>query len=279
MVFTDKQQTAGYLGRTNIRCSRLWADVTGRRFRRITEDTIIEENESFEPDDEADGVNAEVTFPEAVMLLLFNPRNGTFAGEGLNLMYVLGGAMFTELASRGHIELIENGRQLQRVGPAPASSLLRGAWDRVPESPTGTRSLVVDIGTRSRETTLDRLVVRGDIKKTSHRLLGFIRTHSLEGGDTDTRDQLLAPVRAALVDGTEPEARIAAVIALLSASKNLPSMHADIPWSGDVHTRGKKFERGDWGAKAVSDVILTALVTQLAGVAFATALARFTGPD
>jgi hypothetical protein len=90
---------------------------------------------------------------------------------------------------------------------------------------------------------------------------------------------LLAPVRAALVDGEEPETRTAALIALLSASNSLPAMHADIPWSGDIYTRGRKFERGDWGAKAASDVILSAFVAQLAGTAFATTVARLVGPD
>jgi hypothetical protein len=69
------------------------------------------------------------------------------------------------------------------------------------------------------------------------------------------------------------------LVALLSASKNLAAMHADIPWSGDVYTRGKKFERGDWGAKAASDVILSTLVVQVVGTAFATTVASFTQPD
>jgi hypothetical protein len=138
---------------------------------------------------------------------------------------------------------------------------------------------VVDIGARSRESTLNRLVARGDIRREPHRLLGFIPTHALKGGDTDTRDRLLGPVRAALVDGAEPDARTAVLVALLSASKNLAAMHADIPWSGDVYTRGKKFERGDWGAKAASDVILSTLVVQVVGTAFATTVASFTQPD
>jgi hypothetical protein len=96
---------------------------------------------------------------------------------------------------------------------------------------------------------------------------------------TGTRERLLVPVRTALVDGTEPDARTATQIALLSASNNLPAMHADIPWSGEVYKRGKRFERGDWGAKAASDVILSTLVVQIVGTAFATALATLAQPD
>ncbi|MDR7382323.1 GOLPH3/VPS74 family protein [Promicromonospora iranensis] len=234
---------------------------------------------SPQPENPAATGGADMTLPEAVMLLLFDPRSGTIAGEGQPLMYILGGAMLVDLAARGHVELDDRKRRVRAVGHAPEDSLLRGAWERVPESATGIRGLVADIGARSRESTLNRLVARGDVRREPHRLLGFIPTHALKGGDTDTRDRLLVPVRAALVDAAEPDARTATLIALLSASKNLAAMHADIPWSGDVYTRGKKFERGDWGAKAASDVILSALVAQVVGTAFATTVATFTQPD
>lgn len=232
-----------------------------------------------QPENTTDRGGADVTLPEAVMLLLFNPRNGTIAGEGQLLMHTLGGAMLVELAVRGHIEVDDRKRRVRAVGQAPEDLLLRGAWERIPESATGIRGLVVDIGSRSRESTLNRLVARGDISQEPYRLLGFIPTHALKGGDTGTRERLLVPVRTALVDGAEPDARTATLIAMLSASNNLPAMHADIPWSGEVYKRGKRFERGDWGAKATSDVILSTLVVQIVGTAFATALATLAEPD
>jgi hypothetical protein len=217
------------------------------------------------PSSDATVANAseEATLPEAVMLLLFNPRNGSISGEGLTLMYTLGGAMPAELAIRGHIELDDSQRRARAVGDGPADPLLRGAWERIPTVTRVIASLVIDIGTRSRESTLDALVARGEIRRVPHRFLGLFASHSLKGGDTDTRERLLGPVRAALIDGVAPDGRTAAIIALLSASKNLPAMHADIPWSGVIHTRGKEFERGDWGATAASDVIVTTLVVQV----------------
>ncbi|MFD6138515.1 GPP34 family phosphoprotein [Promicromonospora sp. NPDC060271] len=231
------------------------------------------------PKDTADARPADLTLPEAVMLLLFDPRSGTFTGEGLSLMYTLGGAILIELAARGHIELDHEQRRARAVGHGPEDSLLRGAWERVPRSTTGIRGLVVDIGTRSRESTLNRLVARGDIRQEPHRLLGIFPTHVLSGGDTGVRDRLLVPVRSVLVDGTDPDTRTATLGALLSASKSLAAMHADIPWSGDVYTRGKDLERGDWGAKATADIILSSVVAQIVGTAFATTLATLTQPD
>jgi len=226
-----------------------------------------------------DARSADVTLPEAVMLLLFDPRTGTIAGEGQSLMYTLGGAMLTELAVRGHIELDDKNRRVRAVGHAPEDSLLRGAWERVPQTAAGIRGLVIDIGVRSRESTLNRLVARGDIRQEPRRLLGFIPSHVLKGGDTGTRDRLLRPVRSALVDGVDPDGWIATLVARLSASKSLAAMHADIPWSGEVYKRGKKFERGDWGAKATSDITLSTLVVQVVGTAFTTAVATLAQSD
>lgn len=229
--------------------------------------------------DTADARSADVTLPEAVMLLLFDPRSGTIAGEGQSLMYTLGGAMLIELAARDHIELDDKRRRVRAVGHGPEDSLLRGAWERVPATATGIRALVMDVGARSRESTVDRLVARGDIRREPRRFLGIFPSHALSGGDTGARDRLLVPVRSVLVDGAEPDTRTATLVALLSASKNLAAMHADIPWSGEVYSRGKKLERGDWGARAASDAILSALVTQIVGTAFATSVATLTQPD
>lgn len=222
---------------------------------------------------------AEETLPEAVMLLLFNPRNGTIVGEGTSLLYTLGGAMLAELAIRGHVRLDDGQRRVLAVGAGPDNPLLRGAWDRIPTSAKGIRSLVIEIGTRSRENTVNSLVAKGEIRRVPRRILGLIPSHVLEGGGTDTRERHLVAVRAALMDGVEPDSRTAALIALLSASGNLAAMHADIPWSGDIYTRGKEFERGEWGANAASDVIVATLVSQLVGTAFATTVASLARPD
>ncbi|KJQ52784.1 hypothetical protein RS85_03678 [Microbacterium sp. SA39] len=71
----------------------------------------------------------------------------------------------------------------------------------------------------------------------------------------ERRASLIERVRAALIDGETPDPRTAASIALLSASGTLPQFHAEIPCNGDVYTRGKELERGDWGAAAASSAV------------------------
>lgn len=212
------------------------------------------------------------TLPEAVLLLMFDPRTGAIAGEGQPLMYTLGGAMLLELADGGHIDIQPGrrlgGRTVQAIGPGPEDPLLRDAWDQIARRPADARVLVMTLGPVLREQVIDRLVQRGDLRRTPYRMFGLIPSHRLDLGGTGIRDRLLAPVRAALIDGAEPDARTAALAALLAAGNSLPAMNADIPWSGDVHRRGRALKRGEWGAKAASDAVLANAVVQIASTVF-----------
>lgn len=217
---------------------------------------------------------AGLTLPEALMLMLFDPRNGAIAGEGQKLMTLLGAATVTDLALRHNIELDDKQRKARCIGSAPQDSLLAAAWHRVPERFTSIRTLVFDIGSRARESTLNSLITRGHIQKASRRILGFIPSTKFTGGDTTARDTLLARVRAALVENADPDAHTATLITLLSGSRSFPAMNSDIPWSGNVHTRAKQFERGHWGATADGDDVDRSVVVDIASIAFPRVLGR-----
>lgn len=196
---------------------------------------------------------------EDLLLLLFDPRSGTIAGEG-TLFYVLGGAVLTDLAFTDQIA-VENrgglrGSLVSTTGDTPPTDpLLRSAWDRIAEKPRDPQTLLASIGPTLRPIVLDRLVARGNIVAERKKRLGLFTTTSLREGDGRRRDGLVAQVRAVLVDGVTPQPRIAALGALLSASGTLPTFDRDIPWSGDVYTRGKELERGEWGADAVGAAV------------------------
>ncbi|MEV6039298.1 GPP34 family phosphoprotein [Nonomuraea sp. NPDC052116] len=61
--------------------------------------------------------------------------------------------------------------------------------------------------------------------------------------------------RAVLVDGESPDARTAAVIALLSSSGTLPALRTPLAWSAKVRERAKELENGSWGAAAVNTAV------------------------
>ncbi|MFB6395079.1 GPP34 family phosphoprotein [Polymorphospora lycopeni] len=191
---------------------------------------------------------------EDLLLLLFDPASGSIAGEG-TLFYVLGGALLTELALDRRIDIDDRtgfkGRLVRTVGSTvPGDPLLRSAWEHVAQKPRDVQAILAAIGPRLREPVLDRLVRGGHVRRERRKALGLFPTTALSDGGTPHRSELLARVRAVLVDGADPDPRTAAICALISASGTLPTFHRDIPWSTPVITRAKELERGDWGAEA-----------------------------
>lgn len=193
---------------------------------------------------------------EDVLLLLFQPDSGSIAGENI-LFYVLGGAVLGDLALAGRVE-VEQGALSTRVhlvgSPQSTDEILAPALSYVADKPRNVQTILAAVGPSLRGPVLDRLVERGDVHREQGKWLGIFPSEKLTLG-SGRRAELMTKVRAALVDGETPEPRVAASIALLSASGTLPQFHSEIPWSGDVYTRGKELERGDWGAAAASDAV------------------------
>lgn len=219
---------------------------------------------------------------EDVLLLLLEPASGTFRGEGSPLFHVLAGAVLTELAVDGWAEIDDRttirGRQVRAVTTdgadqlqdGPADPLLRGTWERLVAKPTDVYSLILEIGPSLRAPMIDRLAERGHIRLEAKKLLGLIPNTAIIDGGTSRRAELLAPVRATLVDEAEPDPRTASLIALLSASGQLPAMHPEIPWSGAVYTRGIAIQQGDWGADAASAAVARTTAAILSTALFVT---------
>jgi hypothetical protein len=167
------------------------------------------------------------------------------------------------------------GRQVRVASsPAPTDELLLGTWQRVERKPTDAYSLVLEIGPALRALTLDRLVARGALLREKTTTLGFIpgtRLRLAEGvGGAGRRGELVASLRSVLAEGAEPSVRTAALAALVSASGALPALHRDIPWSGDVYTRGRELQQGKWGARIAGDAIAVAAAAMLSTALFVT---------
>jgi hypothetical protein len=229
---------------------------------------------------------------EDLLMLLFRPTDGVFRGEGSPLFHVLAGAVLTDLAAGGWVEIDEHtslrGRQVRalaggapdRSAPldplrepsfdAPADPLLRETWERISRKPTDVYSLILEIGPHLRAPMIERLEERGHIRTEARKLLGFIPNTTIIDGGTPRRAELLAAVRAVLVDGAEPDTRTAALVALLSASGEIATMHLDIPWSGAVHTRSTQIRKGDWGAAAAGEAVARTAAAILSNSLFVT---------
>ncbi len=159
---------------------------------------------------------AEPTLAEDLLLLLFQPDSGlrsgagTIAGEG-TLFYVLAGAVLADLGLTGHVR-VGTGRSgfttVEAVAEnPPADRLLRASWECVAEKPRGVQTVLAATGPTLRQPVLDRLIERGDLRRSARKAFGLFRTSVIEEGDSGRRADLLGAVRAVLVDGAAPTPR------------------------------------------------------------------------
>jgi hypothetical protein len=154
---------------------------------------------------------------------------------------VLGGAVVADLTLRGLTEVQEAGQLATK--------------------PRGVQTVIAAIGPELRSKVLGKLVDDGHLRRKRKKVLGFILSESLELGSA-RRAELLARVRATLVDGTEPDARTAAITALLSASATLHQFDPEIPWTSSVIHRAKELETGNWGAAAAGAAVTRATIAR-----------------
>lgn len=202
---------------------------------------------------------ASPTLAEDLLLLLFQPDSKTIAGEG-TLYYVLAGAVLADLGLGGHVRTdtgMLGSLTVQAVEDnPPADHLLRATWEYVAEKARGVQTVLAATGPTLREPLLDRLVERADLHRRTRKALGLFETSVLEAGDNARRAELLAEVRAVLVDGAEPTARGAALAALLYGSGTLPQFDRVIPWTSAVIARAEELKNGNWGARAAAQAVV-----------------------
>jgi hypothetical protein len=145
--------------------------------------------------------------------------------------------------------------------------VLRLAHGRVAQRPRRVQKLLVRIGGGLWIPLADLLVERGLIRRERSRSL-FPKSR-FPAADTRRKTGLRQKIRAVLEDGESPDARTAAMIALISASGTLPNLHPTPTGSSQVHTRAKELETGHWGTDAVN----TAVTRTAAAIAASSAAA------
>ncbi|WP_322620556.1 GOLPH3/VPS74 family protein [Streptomyces acidicola] len=204
---------------------------------------------------------------EDLLLLLFQPESGTIAGEN-TLFYTLAGAVLSDLALAGQVAsdgAHASAVRAEALGEVPPSDEIhRSAWTYVAKKPRSVQTVLAAIGPQLRAPLLDRLIARGDVERVRKKAFGLFNTTALVEGATGRRARLLESVRAVLVDGAEPTARIGALAALLSASGTLPQFDPQIPWTNPVITRAKQLEQGHWGAGAAAEAVTRTVTAVIA---------------
>ncbi|GIG35033.1 GOLPH3/VPS74 family protein [Cellulomonas pakistanensis] len=213
---------------------------------------------------------------EDLLLLLLHDEKGT--PTSANLDVALGGALLIELALaeavvvRERTSMWSSAKVAVTPGAQVADPVLAEALRRVAERERAASDLVNGLGKGARDALTDRLAERGILRRQDDKVLGLFPRTRWPEADGRHEDDVRARLTAVLVQGLDPDARTAALVALLHALGVAPSAvdRGPVP-ARDVRRRAKEVAEGAWAAKAVQDAITAATTAAMAAIAATTA--------
>ena len=214
---------------------------------------------------------------EDLLLLLLDDRKGTVSGAYTRT--ALGGAVLVELALAEAVTVEEKTRAWRSAkvsaGAAPAGldPVLERARATIAEKERSAQDLVDRLGKGLDDELAERLVQKGILERRDGRVLGLFPVTRWPAVDSAHEEAVRRSLTAALVEGAQPDARTAALVALLHA---IGRAHKTVRHEGlsasEVRKRAKRIAEGDWAAKAVKDAI-EASTAAIAAVAAGAAVA------
>jgi Golgi phosphoprotein 3 (GPP34) len=216
----------------------------------------------------------ELLIVDDLMLLLMDDDGASVQAAG-TLYYTLGGAVLTELALLGRVEVddtgVLNGPRVTPSGEGPLPDpLLQAAYDTIAAKTQRVQPLLIAIGADLWQVVVDRLVDRGLLRRQERRVLGVFRSTRWPAAEVEHEAQLRARIIRILEDGEAPDPRTAAIIGLLFASGAMPSLRPPLPWTSMTVTRAQELQRGSWGSEAVSAAVTRTAAAIVASSAAAT---------
>jgi hypothetical protein len=215
---------------------------------------------------------------EDLLLLLLDDDSGKVTGSD-TAEVALGGAVLAELATLGAVTVDEQtGRfrspKVRVTGPAPEDRVLADCLDVVGEKERTAQDLVARLGKGLVKTLGDRLADRGLVERQESRVLGMLPRTRWPAVDTSHEREVRQALTSVLVQGTTPNARTGALVAVLAATDRV---HKTVDHEGlsrrEVKTRAKEVAEGAWAATAVRNAIRATNAAVTAAIAAAAATA------
>lgn len=115
-----------------------------------------------------------------------------------------------------------------------------------------------ELGKKTRETLYDRLTTAGILRAEEGRVLGIFPTRKWPTTSADHEAAVRRSLTSALVQGTTPDPRDGALIALLHALRSTHKV-VDAEEHGlrrkDIDLRAKEISEGNWGSEAVRQAV------------------------
>jgi hypothetical protein len=225
----------------------------------------------------------ETLIAEDLLLLLLDDEAGTLSHSD-KIQPLLGGALLTELALAERIEVADRTSRWRQAlvavvdGPPVDEPLLVAAIGTIGEKPRSAQDLVNRLGKGARDVLLERLTERGLVRPVKGKVLGLFPRTTWPATDRTHEAAVRERLQGALVHRLTPDARTAALVALLSAVGHAHKVveRGDVPVR-DVKSRAKEIADGAWAAKAVKDAVAAAQAAMTAAVVASTAAATAAG--
>lgn len=218
---------------------------------------------------------------EDLLLLLTDDVRGRLVVDSQQTDIALGGALLVELSLSERVAVDERGRVRVTDARPTGDPLLDHAVGVVAgRQGKKPRSVVGPLGKRVRPPLYDRLVGAGLLRPGKGKVLGLFPVRTWPALDVHHEAAVRDAVTQALVVGTTPEPRTAALIGLLRA---LRATHKVVPPKEqglsrrELDSRAKAVAEGDWASKAVREAIDTVNAAVASAVASAGASAAAGG--
>ncbi|MGN6131900.1 MAG: GOLPH3/VPS74 family protein [Nocardioidaceae bacterium] len=193
------------------------------------------------------------------LLLLTHEVTGRLLLPAAQVDAGLGGANLGELALTGRIGLDER-RRVVVLDPSPTGEPVLDAALGIASTRQGKKpkSLIQPLAKGLRPALYARLTDRGVLRLQETRVLGLFPLRRWPAVRTDQETAVRAQVAQVLVQGTTPDQRTAALVALLHALK-VEHKVVDPRQYGvgkrDLRARADQIARGDWAADAVRQAV------------------------
>lgn len=201
-----------------------------------------------------------MTVAQDLLLVALDPSTHKVRLSSMSSDATLGGAVLLDLVTIGRLALDGEGRRARVVvaDPRPVDdAVLESSFARVRQRGRQRPSTVVGrLGKGVRKAELARLVENGTVAATGETLLGFsLERHEVV--DVARRDDLVARLRAVLLQDQPADATTGPLVGLLLASDQL-KLVAGGPDRKRAKARAKVVSEGDWASEGVRAAIAQA---------------------
>ena len=217
---------------------------------------------------------------EDLLLLVTDEASGRLSAPAAQVDAGLGGANLVELTLRNKVDLSGEGDQGKpgRIivrDPSPAGDAVLDAALEIIIAHQGKKpsTVIRPLSKNLRQSLYQRLADGGVVRAEQGRILGVFPTHRWPAQDASHEAEVRRLVTQVLTQQTAPDARTAALIALLHAlrceDKVVDSRQYGLS-KRELRARAKEIAKGNWASEAVRKAIEEMVAAVVAATTAAT---------